>query len=192
MRSYNTILNKFWNFSCSVDEIAEDQACLDETDEVQKHRVCILGTNDVGKTSLVNQFLTSEYMNTYDASLGMLCLCSMYCIVYRIITHSKERKGKHQNWVPFILSLILMGMKEKKYRKKNRRSAIAKKLRFSISPILKSFELHQCPLPQSILLTQGPIHEIFKLALFRTNFLLHPHENQSKLLWVEILMITLV
>jgi putative ribosome biogenesis GTPase RsgA len=60
-------------FSCSVDEIAEDQACLDETDEVQKHRVCILGTNDVGKTSLVNQFLTSEYMNTYDASLGMLC-----------------------------------------------------------------------------------------------------------------------
>lgn len=55
--------------SCSVDEIAEDQACLDETEEVQKHRVCILGTNDVGKTSLVNQFLTSEYMNTYDASL---------------------------------------------------------------------------------------------------------------------------
>ena len=51
---------------------------MDETDEVQKHRVCILGTNDVGKTSLVNQFLTSEYMNTYDASLGMLCLCMYY------------------------------------------------------------------------------------------------------------------
>ena len=55
----------------SVDEIIEDNVeGLDEEDEVQKHRVCLLGTNDVGKTALVNQFLTSEYMNTYDASLG--------------------------------------------------------------------------------------------------------------------------
>lgn len=42
-----------------------------EEDEVQKHRVCLLGDNDVGKTSLVNQFLSSDYMNTYDASLGI-------------------------------------------------------------------------------------------------------------------------
>lgn len=35
-----------------------------------RYRVCILGQNATGKTALVNQFLTSEYMNTYDASLG--------------------------------------------------------------------------------------------------------------------------
>ena len=35
-----------------------------------KYRVCMLGMNDTGKTALVSQFLTSEYMNTYDASLG--------------------------------------------------------------------------------------------------------------------------
>jgi hypothetical protein len=35
-----------------------------------KYRVCMLGLNDTGKTALVNQFLTSEYMNTYDVSLG--------------------------------------------------------------------------------------------------------------------------
>jgi GTPase SAR1 family protein len=35
-----------------------------------KYRVSMLGLNDTGKTALVKQFLTSEYMNTYDASLG--------------------------------------------------------------------------------------------------------------------------
>jgi Rad/Gem-related GTP binding protein 1 len=35
-----------------------------------KFRVCILGHTGTGKTSLVNQFLTSEYMNAYDTSLG--------------------------------------------------------------------------------------------------------------------------
>ena len=49
------------------------------TDEVQKHRVCLLGDNDVGKTALVNQFLSSEYMNTYDASLGK---CKVYFFIY--------------------------------------------------------------------------------------------------------------
>ena len=62
---------------------------MDETDEVQKHRVCILGTNDVGKTSLVNQFLTSEYMNTYDASLGMLLYIALLCIA-RNLLETKE------------------------------------------------------------------------------------------------------
>ena len=59
---------------------------MDETEEVQKHRVCILGTNDVGKTSLVNQFLTSEYMNTYDASLGKYVMF-MYYIFFLSFTY---------------------------------------------------------------------------------------------------------
>ena len=33
-------------------------------------RICVLGETGVGKTALVNQFLTSEHMNTYDSSLG--------------------------------------------------------------------------------------------------------------------------
>jgi len=32
-------------------------------------RICVLGETGVGKTALVNQFLTSEHMNTYDSSL---------------------------------------------------------------------------------------------------------------------------
>ncbi len=34
------------------------------------YRTCLLGSASVGKTSLVTQCLTSDYMNTYDASLG--------------------------------------------------------------------------------------------------------------------------
>ena len=30
----------------------------------------MLGDAGVGKTALVSQFMTSEYMHTYDASLG--------------------------------------------------------------------------------------------------------------------------
>ncbi|XP_050730522.1 GTP-binding protein REM 1-like isoform X2 [Eriocheir sinensis] len=37
--------------------------------EVAKYRVVLLGESGVGKSSLVNQFMTSEYINTYDASL---------------------------------------------------------------------------------------------------------------------------
>lgn len=33
------------------------------------HRVVMLGDSGVGKTALVSQFMTSEYMNTYDVSL---------------------------------------------------------------------------------------------------------------------------
>lgn len=32
----------------------------------------MLGEASVGKTALVSQFMTSEYMHTYDASLGEL------------------------------------------------------------------------------------------------------------------------
>ncbi|KAL1512756.1 hypothetical protein ABEB36_002292 [Hypothenemus hampei] len=37
--------------------------------DVPKYRVVMLGDAGVGKTALVSQFMTSEYMNTYDASL---------------------------------------------------------------------------------------------------------------------------
>ncbi|VEN51152.1 unnamed protein product, partial [Callosobruchus maculatus] len=40
-----------------------------EEAEVPKYRVVMLGDAGVGKTALVSQFMTSEYMNTYDASL---------------------------------------------------------------------------------------------------------------------------
>ena len=48
----------------------EDGNNDEEEEESERFRICILGSNRVGKTALVNQFLTSEYMNTYDASLG--------------------------------------------------------------------------------------------------------------------------
>lgn len=34
------------------------------------HRVVMMGDSGVGKTALVSQFMTSEYMHVYDASLG--------------------------------------------------------------------------------------------------------------------------
>ena len=51
---------------------ASDDVDVDEevVDSQEKLRVCILGYAGVGKTSLVNQFLTSEYLNTYDKSIG--------------------------------------------------------------------------------------------------------------------------
>ncbi|CAG9131448.1 unnamed protein product [Plutella xylostella] len=42
-----------------------------EPDPITKYRVVLLGDAGVGKTALVSQFMTSEYMNTYDASLGV-------------------------------------------------------------------------------------------------------------------------
>lgn len=38
--------------------------------DIVKYRVVILGGSEVGKTALTTQFLTSEYMNAYDSSLG--------------------------------------------------------------------------------------------------------------------------
>ena len=38
--------------------------------ESPRFRVCMMGESQVGKTSLVSQFLTSDFLNTYDASLG--------------------------------------------------------------------------------------------------------------------------
>jgi Rad/Gem-related GTP binding protein 1 len=39
-------------------------------EDIPKYRVVLLGESGVGKTALVSQFMTSEYINTYDASLG--------------------------------------------------------------------------------------------------------------------------
>lgn len=37
-----------------------------------RYRVVMMGDAGTGKTALVSQFMTSEYMHTYDASLGKL------------------------------------------------------------------------------------------------------------------------
>ncbi|XP_076672820.1 uncharacterized protein LOC143371490 [Andrena cerasifolii] len=54
---------------CSGQGVAADSTESDEIEEVPKYRVVLLGDSGVGKTALVSQFMTSEYMNTYDASL---------------------------------------------------------------------------------------------------------------------------
>ncbi|KZC14148.1 PREDICTED: uncharacterized protein LOC107192219 [Dufourea novaeangliae] len=54
---------------CSGQGVAADSTESDEIDEIPKYRVVLLGDSGVGKTALVSQFMTSEYMNTYDASL---------------------------------------------------------------------------------------------------------------------------
>lgn len=79
--------------------------------EVPKYRVVTLGDAGVGKTALVSQFMTSEYMNTYDASLGkpkgkllhFFLLCpfvvfevvnpySLMCIILHQINEKKNLK----------------------------------------------------------------------------------------------------
>lgn len=52
---------------CSGQDASSDS---DVEESISKYRVVLLGDSGVGKTALVSQFMTSEYMNTYDASLG--------------------------------------------------------------------------------------------------------------------------
>ena len=52
------------------DEFHGNTITRDGRDETEKLRVCLLGHIGVGKTSLVNQFLTSDFMHTYDTSIG--------------------------------------------------------------------------------------------------------------------------
>ncbi|XP_076302573.1 uncharacterized protein LOC143220867 isoform X2 [Lasioglossum baleicum] len=54
---------------CSGRGVSTDSMESDETAEVPKYRVVLLGESGVGKTALVSQFMTSEYINTYDVSL---------------------------------------------------------------------------------------------------------------------------
>ena len=50
-----------------------DDGSEGDNEENQKLRVCIAGHFGVGKTALVSQFMSSEYMNTYEKSLGKYC-----------------------------------------------------------------------------------------------------------------------
>ena len=49
-----------------------------EEDDHPNMRVCMVGDAQVGKTSLVSQFVTSEHMKDFDASLGGSLLCFRY------------------------------------------------------------------------------------------------------------------
>ncbi|KPJ18476.1 GTP-binding protein REM 1 [Papilio machaon] len=63
----------------------------DDLDPIPKYRVVLLGDAGVGKTALVSQFMTSEYMNTYDASLEN-CLSTYEphacVVVYSVVARS--------------------------------------------------------------------------------------------------------
>ncbi|XP_076766285.1 uncharacterized protein LOC143433058 [Xylocopa sonorina] len=55
---------------CSGQGVGADSIESEEMEEsIPKYRVVLVGDSGVGKTALVSQFMTSEYMNTYDASL---------------------------------------------------------------------------------------------------------------------------
>ena len=105
----------------------------------------------------------------------------------------------HKNWVPSILIhnlwLIFMWMKQKNFFfEKKIKITDSKKVHFSRSPILNFFLsnghidwAYQCFFHHSILLTQGPSHEILqkilrignfeKRSFFQKKILLHPYEN---------------
>ncbi|XP_029175796.1 uncharacterized protein LOC114944174 isoform X2 [Nylanderia fulva] len=53
--------------SCCSGQDASIDSDIEES--ISKYRVILLGDSGVGKTALVSQFMTSEYINTYDASL---------------------------------------------------------------------------------------------------------------------------
>lgn len=53
--------------SCCSGQDASSDSDIEES--ISKYRVILLGDSGVGKTALVSQFMTSEYINTYDASL---------------------------------------------------------------------------------------------------------------------------
>lgn len=72
-------------------EDAELSGICAETELVEKavmrYRVSVLGENDTGKTALVSQFLTSEYINTYDASLGQSDICRINLVFFDICNY---------------------------------------------------------------------------------------------------------
>ncbi|XP_015172882.1 PREDICTED: uncharacterized protein LOC107064582 [Polistes dominula] len=74
----NTSVNSSRNSNVSGERSPFEGSCCSgqggdssesEIEEIPKYRVVLLGDSGVGKTALVSQFMTSEYMNTYDASL---------------------------------------------------------------------------------------------------------------------------
>ncbi|XP_017466091.1 PREDICTED: uncharacterized protein LOC108358992 isoform X12 [Rhagoletis zephyria] len=58
----------------SVPSSPDDSESL-EPPPPPRYRIVMLGDSGVGKTALVNQFMTSEYMHTYDASLARRYQC---------------------------------------------------------------------------------------------------------------------
>lgn len=62
-----------------------------EDEDVTKYRVVLLGDSGVGKTALVNQFMTSEYMNTYDASLGEFIKSTFKLLSFILFFSFKKR-----------------------------------------------------------------------------------------------------
>ncbi|XP_011879570.1 PREDICTED: uncharacterized protein LOC105568477 isoform X2 [Vollenhovia emeryi] len=74
----NTSVNSSRNSNVSGERSPFEGSCCsgqgastdsDAEESISKYRVVLLGDSGVGKTALVSQFMTSEYMNTYDASL---------------------------------------------------------------------------------------------------------------------------
>ncbi|XP_011634309.1 uncharacterized protein LOC105425295 isoform X2 [Pogonomyrmex barbatus] len=74
----NTSVNSSRNSNVSGERSPFEGSCCsgqggstdsDIEESISKYRVVLLGDSGVGKTALVSQFMTSEYMNTYDASL---------------------------------------------------------------------------------------------------------------------------
>lgn len=51
------------------------------------YRVVMLGSAGVGKSSLISQFMTSEYLHAYDMSIGNLIII-FYGTVYLIIINA--------------------------------------------------------------------------------------------------------
>ena len=66
----STCVSPMLGYSTSTTSAMASPIMTDFEDDNQKTRVCLMGDSQVGKTSLVSQFLTSEHMNTYDSSLG--------------------------------------------------------------------------------------------------------------------------
>ncbi|XP_055373146.1 uncharacterized protein LOC129606700 isoform X3 [Condylostylus longicornis] len=54
----------------NVDSLPPSPTDSEDPPPPPRYRIVMLGDSGVGKTALVSQFMTSEYMHTYDASLG--------------------------------------------------------------------------------------------------------------------------
>lgn len=61
-----------------------------------RYRVVLFGDAGTGKTALVSQFMTSEYMHTYDASLGKF---EGRLLLFDF--HKRKKKKKKVRWNRF-------------------------------------------------------------------------------------------
>lgn len=65
----------------------------------EPYRVLMLGSSGVGKTALTAQFMTSEYLNTYEASLGIFYSILFVLFGWRKSTfrrHDQQRRLRQQ------------------------------------------------------------------------------------------------